>query len=139
MIEDGRPIFVQIAEFIENEIIDGSMPEETRVPSTNEFAAFYRINPATAAKGVSRLIDDGLLYKRRGVGMFVVAGARSVLMERRKEDFYRQYVAPMAREARKLGIGRTQLAEMLRRTEHEPDEPGSEEPTPNITEGSVSR
>ncbi len=115
MIDDSRPIFVQIAEMIENDIVDGVLPEESQVPSTNEFAAFHRINPATAAKGVNRLVDDGILYKKRGIGMFVATGARAVLVGRRREEFYEQYVAPLAREARKLGIDGEQLADMLAR------------------------
>ena len=78
-MDEGRPIFLQIAEQIENSIIDGSLAEETQVPSTNELAAFHRINPATAAKGVNQLVDDGILYKKRGIGMFVSAGARAKL------------------------------------------------------------
>lgn len=66
MIDDSKPIFMQIAELIENGIVDGSLAEESQVPSTNEFAAFHRINPATAAKGVNVLVDSGILYKRRG-------------------------------------------------------------------------
>lgn len=115
MIDDSRPIFLQIAEMIENDIVDGVLAEEAQVPSTNEFAAFHRINPATAAKGVNRLVDDGILYKKRGIGMFVAAGARSVLMGRRREDFYEQFLRPMAREARKLGIDNQQLLTMLGR------------------------
>ncbi len=76
MIEDGRALFLQIAEAIEEQIVDGTLSEESQVPSTNELAAFYRINPATAGKGVNMLVDSGVLYKRRGVGMFVAAGAR---------------------------------------------------------------
>ena len=83
MIDDSRPIFVQIAEQIENDILEGTLPEESQVPSTNDFAAFYRINPATAGKGVNRLVDEGLLYKKRGIGMFVATGARAHLLERR--------------------------------------------------------
>lgn len=115
MIDDSRPIFLQIAEMIENDIVDGVLAEEAQVPSTNEFAAFHRINPATAAKGVNRLVDDGILYKKRGIGMFVAAGARSVLIGRRREDFYEQFLRPMAREARKLGIDNQQLLTMLGR------------------------
>ena len=115
MIDDSRPIFMQIAEMIENDIVDGVLAEEAQVPSTNEFAAFHRINPATAAKGVNRLVDDGILYKKRGIGMFVAAGARSVLMGRRREDFYEQFLRPLAREARKLGIDNQQLLTMLGR------------------------
>jgi GntR family transcriptional regulator len=117
MIDDSKPIFLQIAELIENDIVEGALAEEAQVPSTNEFAAFYRINPATAAKGVNRLVDEGILYKRRGIGMFVAAGARDRLLVRRRDEFFRQYVQPLKREASKLGIGPDQLAEMVRRTE----------------------
>ena len=116
-MDDSRPIFVQIAERIENDIIDGAMPEESQVPSTNQFAAFYQINPATAAKGVNLLVDQGILYKRRGIGMFVATGAKARLMEQRKEHFYEQYVVTMIGEAKKLGITVDQLTDMIRRGE----------------------
>ncbi|HXV93339.1 MAG TPA: GntR family transcriptional regulator [Pseudonocardia sp.] len=113
MKDEGRPLFLQIAEQIESAIVDGSLPEEAQVPSTNELAAFHRINPATAAKGVNQLVADGVLYKRRGIGMFVAAGARAQLLERRREQFARQYVAPLLAEARKLGIDTEQLKKMI--------------------------
>src|ERR1035437_10482965 len=75
-LDEGAPLFVQIAERLAEDIADGSLAEGERVPSTNELAAFYRINPATAAKGISMLTDDGLVEKRRGIGMFVAGGAR---------------------------------------------------------------
>nr|WP_099052498.1 GntR family transcriptional regulator [Paenibacillus borealis] len=112
-MDDSRPIFVQIAELIENDIIDGTVPEETQVPSTNQFAAFYSINPATAAKGVNLLVEQGILYKKRGIGMFVAAGARSELTNKRRQQFYEQYVVAMIREAAKLGITTEQLSEMI--------------------------
>ena len=115
LIDDSRPIFVQIAELIENDIIEGRLPEETQVPSTNQFASFYQINPATAAKGVNLLVDQGILYKKRGVGMFVTAGAHEKLMEKRREQFFEQYVATMIREAEKLGITEDQLIDMIQR------------------------
>jgi DNA-binding transcriptional regulator YhcF (GntR family) len=111
--DDGRPLFAQIAEQIESSIVDGSLAEETQVPSTNELAAFHRINPATAAKGVNQLVADGVLYKRRGIGMFVATGARAQLLERRREDFARQYLAPLLAEARKLGIDTEQIKKMI--------------------------
>lgn len=113
MKDDGRPLFQQIAEQIENAIIDGSLPEETQAPSTNELAAFHRINPATAAKGINQLVADGVLYKRRGIGMFVAQGARARLLERRREDFARQYLAPLMAEASKLGISAEQIKKMI--------------------------
>lgn len=115
LVDDGRPIFLQIAERIEDDIITGGLPEETQVPSTNQFAAFYKINPATAAKGVNLLVDGGILYKKRGIGMFVAEGARSKLIEKRKKLFYEQHVATMIREAKKLGITLEQLIELIRR------------------------
>lgn len=113
MIDESKPIFVQIAEQIEDDIIAGSLPEESQVPSTNEFAAFYRINPATAGKGVNRLVDDGILYKKRGIGMFVAAGARARLIQVRKDRFRDEFVRPLIAEAAKLGIDPDQLSEMI--------------------------
>ena len=121
MIDDRKPIFQQIAERIEGDILDGVLPEEGQVPSTNEFAAFYRINPATAAKGVNLLVDEGLLYKRRGIGMFVAPGARETVLAKRRDQFYRQFVQPLHLEARKLGIGLEELTTLIQRSaaEHE--------------------
>ncbi len=113
-MDDSRPIFVQIAELIENDILAGTLPEESQVPSTNEFAAFHRINPATAGKGVNLLVDEGILYKRRGIGMFVATGARERLVSKRREQFQTQYVRPLVTEAAKLGISGAALVDMIR-------------------------
>jgi DNA-binding transcriptional regulator YhcF (GntR family) len=115
LIDDNRPIFGQIAERIEEDILAGRLAEEEQVPSTNQFAALYQINPATAAKGVNLLVDQGILYKKRGLGMYVAPGARARLLEKRREQFYEQYVVTMIREAEKLGITQEQLADMIQR------------------------
>ncbi len=115
LIDENRPIFAQIAERIEEDILAGRLSEEEQVPSTNQFAALYQINPATAAKGVNLLVDHGILYKKRGLGMYVTPGARTQLLEKRREQFYEQYVVTMMREAEKLGITREQLADMIQR------------------------
>ena len=115
LIDDRGPIFVQIAQRIEEDIINGGLAEESQVPSTNEFAAFYHINPATAAKGVNLLVDQHILYKKRGIGMFVSTGARSILVEKRKEQFFEQYIVTMMKEAQRLGITADQLADMIRK------------------------
>ncbi|HMO11198.1 MAG TPA: GntR family transcriptional regulator [Actinotalea sp.] len=112
-MDDDRPIFLQVAELIEGQIIDGTMPEETQVPSINELAAFHRINPATALKGVTRLVDAGVLYKRRGIGMFVASGARERLLAQRREAFAAGYVRPLVAEAVKLAITPDQLVQMI--------------------------
>src|SRR5690242_2614715 len=112
-MDEGRPIFVQIAEEVENSIIDGTLREETQVPSTNELAAFHRINPATAAKGINQLVDDGILYKKRGIGMFVSPGAQAKLRHRRREQFSDQYLRPLLHEAQKLGLTPDEVKDMI--------------------------
>lgn len=115
MIEEGRPIFQQIAEQLASDIIAGTYPEESQVPSTNEFAAFHRINPATAAKGVGLLVDDGVLYKKRGIGMFVAAGARARLLTQRTGTFADDYVHPLTREAAALGLSTDDVIALIRK------------------------
>ena len=113
MNEDAGPIFRQVAAEIENAIVDGSLAEESQAPSSNELAAFHRINPATAAKGLNQLVTDGVLYKTRGVGMFVATGAREQLLKRRRTEFADQYVRPLLAEAQKLGISTAELTDMI--------------------------
>lgn len=117
-MDEDRPIFLQIAEQIENDIIAGTLPEETQVPSTNEFATFHRINPATAARGVNLLVDAGILYKRRGIGMFVADGARDRVIEKHRDRFTNEYVRPLVAEAAKLGISAAELSELITKEEH---------------------
>jgi GntR family transcriptional regulator len=114
MLDDASPLFAQIAEQLAGEIADGSLVEGERVPSTNEFASFYRINPATAAKGINVLVDEGLLEKRRGVGMFVAAGARKRLLAKRRQQFADQFVEPLVTEARRLEIDADTLTTLVR-------------------------
>ncbi|WP_026311194.1 GntR family transcriptional regulator [Parafrankia elaeagni] len=114
MLDDGTPLFAQIAGQLADEIADGSLAEGERAPSTNELAAYHRINPATAAKGLNVLIDDGLLEKRRGVGMFVAAGARDRLLADRRRYFAERYVQPLVAEAQRLGIDADALVELVR-------------------------
>jgi GntR family transcriptional regulator len=113
MLDEGKPLFMQIAERIEDDILSGALDEETQVPSTNEFAAFHRINPATAGKGVNLLVERGILYKKRGIGMFVATGAREALISLRTEEFAAQYLRPLLAEANNLGITPQRLAELI--------------------------
>lgn len=113
MVDEGRPLFLQIAESVEDSIIDGSLSEQDQAPSTNELAAFHRINPATAAKGIAMLTDKGVLVKRRGIGMFVADGARELLLTERRSAFADRYLDPLIAEARKLGLGPDDLARLL--------------------------
>src|ERR1700742_785888 len=103
-LDEGTPLFTQVAERLSAEIADGGLAEGERVPSSNELAAYYRINPATAAKGINRLADDGLLEKRRGIGMFVAAGARQRLLGERRRQFTERFLRPLLTEASRLGL-----------------------------------
>ncbi|WP_405374694.1 MULTISPECIES: GntR family transcriptional regulator [unclassified Microbacterium] len=113
MVDEGRPLFLQIAESVEDSIIDGSLVEQDQAPSTNELAAFHRINPATAAKGIAMLTEKGVLTKRRGIGMFVADGARDLLLTERRAAFADRYLDPLLAEAGKLGLGPDDLARLL--------------------------
>lgn len=110
-----KPIFLQLAEQLEAGILSGAYPEESQVPSITEFAATYKINPATALKGINLLVNDGLLYKKRGIGMFVAQGAQAALRRRRSEDFYHDYVETLVREAKNLGLSLDQLTALIQR------------------------
>jgi GntR family transcriptional regulator len=118
VLDEGAPIFSQIAERLADEIAEGTVAEGDRVPSTNELAAFYRINPATAAKGINVLTDSGLVEKRRGIGMFVAAGARERLLDERRKRFADRYVEPLVAEATRLRIDIDALLSMIRESDH---------------------
>lgn len=113
---DGtRPIFLQLAEILEEGIISGAYPEEGQIPSITEYSATLKINPATALKGINLLVDEGLVYKKRGVGMFVATGAREALLKRRRESFYTERVRPVAHEAASLGLTLAELKGLVER------------------------
>lgn len=113
MLDDGKPIFLQIADAIADGVLAGSYPEGTQVPSTNELAAFHRINPATVGKGLGLLVDRGVLHKRRGLGMFVSDGARQRLRDERTAGFRADFVAPLLAEARSLGLDLSDIHRLI--------------------------
>lgn len=113
MFDDSRPIFQQLAERIEDEILRGIYAEDEQVPSTNELAAHMRINPATAGKALNLLVDREILVKRRGIGMFVAVGARSVIAAERQRGFRERFVAPLLAEADKLGLGTHDVIQLI--------------------------
>lgn len=114
-LQSDAPLFVQIAEMIESAILSGALEEETQAPSTTEISVGYKVNPATALKGVTMLADEGILYKKRGVGMFVASGARQAIREKRKKLFNEKYVRPLLSEAKKLSVPQEEIIDMIRR------------------------
>jgi DNA-binding transcriptional regulator YhcF (GntR family) len=113
ILNDQRLIYRQIAKLVEDGILNGEYPEEGQVPSTTELARVFAINPATAAKGVNQLVDEGLLYKRRGIGMFVAPGAAEALRRKRQAIFAQEKVTALVREAKNLGLSRAELLEQV--------------------------
>ncbi len=113
LLNQEKSIYLQIKEMIERDILRDILLEEERVPSTNELAKLYAINPATAAKGVNLLVDEGILYKKRGIGMFVATGAKEAIRKKRREHFFENYVKDMLTEAANLGISKEELIEMI--------------------------
>ena len=114
-LNDQSLIYLQIARMLEDDILRGVYREEEQVPSTNELARGYNINPATAAKGINLLVADGILYKRRGIGMFVARGAGEAVKEKRRAAFYDDYVKPLVKEGASLSLGGEELLAMVRR------------------------
>ena len=114
-LNDQSLIYLQIARMLEDDILREVYREEEQVPSTNELAREYNINPATAAKGINLLTAEGILYKRRGIGMFVAKGAEETVKQKRKAAFYDGYIKPLVKEGASLALTREELVAMLER------------------------
>ena len=104
MFDERSPIYRQIADRIRSEVLSGALEEDEQVMSTTQYATHFRINPATAAKAFAQLVDEGVLYKRRGVGMFVAPGAREVLRRAHRARFFDEVVEPMIDQAVTIGV-----------------------------------
>jgi DNA-binding transcriptional regulator YhcF (GntR family) len=115
LFDDGSPIYRQIADRIRADVLGGALTADEQVMSTNQYAAFYRINPATVAKAFAQLVDEGVLYKKRGIGMFVSPEARENLLARHRKHFFADVVDPMVAKARTLGIPLRDVIERIER------------------------
>lgn len=111
--DNEKPIYIQMSEWIEENILTGVFPEETQIPSTTEISAMYKINPATALKGVNILVEKGIIYKKRGLGMFVASGAEENIRSERKRDFYDRYITSLINEADRLKITKNEIINMI--------------------------
>lgn len=108
------PIFIQIAEMIEDQILKKIIKEEEKVYSTNELSKLLHVNPATARKGLNLLVDEEIIYKKRGVGMFVKEGATQIIKSKRMNDFFQNYIIKMMQEADKLGLSKEKIIEIIK-------------------------
>lgn len=120
---DGtKPIYVQIAEWLETEIMNGNFQSDDKVYSQYQLAEMYTINPATAAKGLNLLVEENILYKKRGLGMFVSADAREMIMNKRKNQTLKMLVQEVVLEANRLQISSNELIEMIKAVQLEEGE-----------------
>lgn len=113
--DSNKPIFIQIAEGIEDAIISGAFTEESQIPSITEFSVSYKINPATALKGINILVEEDIVYKKRGLGMFVKTGAADRLRQKRKDLFYDNFILSLISEARRLQLSEEDVKTMIER------------------------
>lgn len=114
-LDQEKPIFLQIAEGIEDGILTGAFPEGSQIPSITEFSVNYKINPATALKGINLLVDENIIFKKRGVVMFVSDGAVQKLRQKRQDQFYTNYISSLIEEAKRLGITSDDIIAMIER------------------------
>ncbi|MDD9348290.1 GntR family transcriptional regulator [Mumia sp.] len=128
MFDGPEPIYIQIADQIRAQIVSGDLPEESQVMSTTQYATTFRINPATAAKAFAILVDEGLIEKRRGLGMFVAVGAHDRLVKERRDTYLERVFRPAVEQADLLGIPRSELIGYL-------DEHPETLPAPRVAEG----
>lgn len=118
----SKPIYVQIREKIEDQILSGQLKEGDQAPSTTQLVNFYKINHLTVLKGMNELVDDGILFKKRGIGMFVAEGAKDKLTEKRKRKFFEQHVMTLVEEAEKLGIDEEEIIQYIKNVRGSEDE-----------------
>jgi DNA-binding transcriptional regulator YhcF (GntR family) len=114
-LNSDKSIYIQIAEVIENDILLGNLKEGDQAPSTNQFAKVYQINPATAGKGLNILVEEEILYKKRGLGMFVAEGARSKILKKRQISFFKERVPELLREAERLELSKEEIMEVIKK------------------------
>lgn len=112
-LNSAKPIYVQIAEWIEKEIIDGALVADEKVYSQYQLAELFNINPATAGKGLTLLLDEKIVYQRRGLGTFVSADAREKLLTRRKAETLRELIKNLLEEAALLDVDDNDLFTMI--------------------------
>lgn len=113
--ESEKPIFLQIANIMEDGILSGAFEEESQIPSITELSVNYKINPATALKGINILVDEGIVFKKRGLGMFVATGAIDKLRQKRKNEFYDTYIGSLIAEAKRLNLTESEIKSMIER------------------------
>lgn len=122
LFDHDKPIYLQIREKIEDQIVNDQLKEGEQAPSTNQLVSFYKINHATVSKGINQLVEEGILFKKRGIGMFVAEGAKGMLVQKRKDAFVDDYIVGLVREAEKLGITEKEMVQLINKVKRSESE-----------------
>lgn len=112
-LDEKKPIFIQIKEVIEDQVINDQLKEHDQIPSTNQLVQFYKVNHITVSKGINLLVEEEIVYKKRGIGMFVAEGAKEKLLLQRREGFAEEFVLPMLKEAKKLKLSDSEIIKIM--------------------------
>jgi GntR family transcriptional regulator len=101
---DNTPIYRQLKERVIGMILDGALKSGDPLPSVRQIAAEYQLNPITVSRAYQELVDDNLVEKRRGIGMFIIDGASANLLASERERFIREEWPAMLERIRRLGL-----------------------------------
>ncbi|MCD8480956.1 MAG: GntR family transcriptional regulator [Candidatus Cloacimonetes bacterium] len=107
--KDDVPIYLQLRQQIEEQILARALKEEDQVKSLRVLAAEYRINPITAGNAITALVSEGVLYQKRGIGIFVSQGARERIIQSRRGSFIRETLEPNLRLAKSYEIPKEEI------------------------------
>lgn len=108
-----KPIYWQISEWLETEILNGNFKSDQKIHSQYQLAEIFNVNPATAAKGLNLLADESILYKKRGLGMFVSSEAKEKILNKRKNQTLKRLVLEIVLEAERLNVSKEELIQMI--------------------------
>ena len=117
-----KPLYIQIAEWLEGEILYENIKEEERIYSQYQLAEMFTINPATAAKGLNILVDENVIYKKRGLGMFVAPNAKDFILTKRRDQILGQMIKELVMEASQLEVSEGELIRMIQQVRKEQEE-----------------
>jgi len=113
LMEGTEPIYMQIADWLENEILSGRVSPDEKIYSQYKLSEIFGINPATALKGLHLLVEKGIVYKKRGLGMFVASDALHIVKKERRGQVMKEQVRALVAEAKRLEITCEELLEAI--------------------------
>lgn len=118
-LDSTTPIYIQIAQWLQHEIIANRLQADEKVYSQYQLAELFNINPATAGKGLTILLEEQLLYKKRGLGMFVATDAKDRILLKRRSEILTKMAQEIVLEAQRLLVSDEELLALIQKTQEE--------------------